>query len=593
MSSNITASTRYTPATMEAFEPRLMLAGNVLAEITSSGDLIITGNDMANHIRITEVDGVVTITKGDANTKINGDPDAGNLGVALNGVFSRNIKIKMGDGDDKVMIMGDYGPDNDPGTEDDNPFEIGGNVQIDLGDGTDNDGDTMQVASLFYVDVEGNIKFTDKGSDESYASITESTIGKNLQMNFAGGDTEVEIYTSTVKGNLKIANKGGASDDSYVDIDDSSFGKNVQISLSGDYCGTSFQDTNIGGNLKIQNKDGVTHGVDLSTTTVVGSVSIANGDGWHEVYIDESIIGQNLSIKNKDLVIPEGEDPASWQTVTIWDTDVAGSVKISNGKGAAIIEIEDRNDGDANGNSVTIGKKLSITTKDGDDSVTIDDVTAGNIKISTGEGGQGTTSVSVKDVAARGGLTVANKSGVTDIDIDNTSVGKKTKLTGGKAAMTVDIENLIVAGGLQIKGGGFEVGKLIVTAIDLTGGKVTIQGAGDLDVITLDDFELESLQIRGGEGGDQINIETAGAALGENGGIMSIVGTLKIDGGNGDDFVTIGEADANARGLELEGKASLNGGKRYDTLIAGAGRGNIFDEEMLTIKNFENSDLAL
>ncbi len=589
MSSNIEASTRYTPATMEAFEPRLMLDGNVLAEITSSGDLIITGDEMANYIDVVEAGGVITITSDD--TKVNG-LNAEN-GIALNGAFSRHIKVKMGDGDDTVNIS------SDADLDDNDPFEIGGNVLIDLGEGTDNDDDTMQEASLYYVDVEGSVKFTDKSNGESYAYITDSTIGKNVQLDFAGGDTNVEIYESTIKGNLKIANKGGESDEAYLDIEESSFGKNVQISLSGDYCGTTFYDANIGGNLKIQNKDGLEHEVDISMTTVNGSVSIANGNGLHEVGIEDSMIGKNLLIKNKDLVIPEGGNPASQQQITIHDTDIFGGVKISNGKGASFIDIDDIDDEDGDGNpdengdSVTIGKNLQISTKDGNDEIYVYDTTASNIKINTGKGGRDTTSVYVEEVAARGSLTVANKSGATDIMVWNTSVGKKTTLTGGKAATTVDIVNLIATDGLQIKGGGFEVGKLIVTAINLTGGKMTIQGAGDLDEITLDDFELESLQINGGEGADWIFIETAGAALGDDGGRMSIVGTLKIDGGNGDDFVIVGEIDADARGLELKGKASLNGGKRYDTLIAGAGRGNIFDEEMLTIKNFENSDLAL
>ena len=542
MSSNRTASTRYTPATMEAFEPRLMLAGNVLAEITSSGDLIITGDDLANSIHITEVTGVVTITRGDANTVINGDDDLDGGGVVLANTFTRNVKIKMGDGDDEVKILGDLGDDDaigGAGADADTPFGIAGNVQIDLGAGTTEDPETAQDAYLHLVDVAGSVKITSKDDNDADAEILNSIVGKNVQMSLGGGNNEAIVDS--------------------VDI---------------------------GGNLKIQNKDG-DQNVLLYSSTVDGSVSIANGKGLHTVDVDDNMIGKNLSIKNKELV---AVNPADVQEIWVYNTDVVGSVKISNGKGATMIDIDDDDDGGQNGDSVTIGKKLSITTKDGDDEIYVWDTTAASIKINTGkgaEGGAGTTSVNVADVTTTGSLSVANKSGKTNIEVDDTTVGKKTKLTGGKAETSVDIVDLVATGGLQIKGGGKEVADtLTVTAIVLVSSKVKIKGGAAINTINLDDVTLDSLQIKTGKGNDLINIETVDTAAD----ITSTMETLRIDAAGGVDVITIGDAGSADRGLTLTGKGVINGGKGTDTLDAAAARGNTFGVDMLTVKSIEAGD---
>ncbi len=520
---------------MEAFEQRLLLAGNVLAEVTNAGDLIITGDDAANQIIITEVDGTVTITRDDGDTSINGDADIPGTGVELDGIFSRNIKIKMGDGDDVVTIEGDEGDNpNDPA--DDNRFEIGGNVQIDLGNGTTEDPEFDQAVILNLADVAGSVKITSKDANDANAAIVDSTIGKNTQIALGGGNNIANIVDSTIGGNLKIANKDGD-----------------QIVL-------------------------------VARSTVDGSVSIANGKGKHSVQIIQSTtIGKNLSIKNKQLVTAEGElDPD--QNISINNTTVSGSMKISNGKGAADISV---------GGSTTVAKKLSISSKDGDDDVELSSVTAAGVKISTGKGA---ADVSIDDVTTDS-LAVANKDGATDIEIDDTTVTKKTKLTGGKAETIVNINTMTATGGLQIKGGGKAVGDgaLEVDILGLTGGekaKVNITGGGDADIINIDDVTLASLQIKTGKGNDLINIERAGELFADDG-VISTVGSLKLDAGAGDDIIEIGTADA-ARALTLTGKTSVKGGKGNDTLNADPiTRGNIIPTNSLKGRGIEVNDLGL
>ena len=517
------------PPAMEAFEQRLLLAGNVLAEITNAGDLVITGDDAANQIMITEVAGVVTILRGDADTLINGDADVGKTGVVIDGIFSRNVKIKMGDGDDEVAILGDDGVDpNDPA--DDNRFEIGGNVQIDLGAGVGAD----QEATLNLVDVAGSVKITAKDDTEADAQITNSTIGKNVQIALGGGDNYAAVENTDIEGNLQIQNKDGEAD------------------------------------------------VYVRSSTVTGSVSISGGKGLYNVEIRDSLIGKNLSVKNKELV---SGNPADVQRVIVRDTNIDGSVKISSGNGAVYIDIDDNDDGDTNGDGVVIGKKLSISSKDGVDGVYLFDTTAKSVKINTGKGGADNTEVYVGDVTITGSLSMANKSGVSVFNVDDTTVTKKTKLTGGKAQTTVDIGNLVATGGLQIKGGGKAAGVLDVMVRDLDGGKVSIQGGGDADVITLNNLAITSLQIKTDKGADIINIE-----LVATGGAASTVGTLKLSTGDGDDTVTIGVGGRPELGLTLTGKGTFDGGKGTDTLDAAAARGNTFDEDLLTVKNFDLGD---
>ncbi len=524
-----------TPPAMEAFEQRLLLAGDVTAVVTNAGDLVITGDDAANIIIVTEAGGTITITRNDADTSVNGDADVGLAGVVIDGTFSRHIKIKMGDGDDVVEILGDDGGDG-PGGLADTLFAIGGNVQIDLGAGSEVA--TVQDAKLDLVDVAGSIKITSKDDNDADARIEDSTVGKNVQIALYGGDNFASIDSVDIGGNLKIANKNG---------------------------------------------DQV---VELYSSTVDGSVSIANGKGLYVVEVQDSMIGKNLSIKNKELVTA---DPASRQEILIWDTDVAGSVRISNGKGATYVSIDDNNAGDMNGATVTIGKNLSITSKDGDDYIYVNDTTAANIQINAGKGGNGTTEVGVAYVTTTGSLSMANKSGKSDLKIGYTTVTKKTILTGGKAQTTVDIGNLVATGGLQIKGGGKEAADTLrVTAIALTSSKVKIQGGAAVNTITLDDIILDSLQLKTGAGADFINIETLGIGTIGGGGVISTVGTVKISTGDGDDTVTAGQASQDARGLTITGKGKLDGGKGAgDLLDVPIASGNVYDLNLISDKNFE------
>ncbi len=520
-----------TPPAMEAFEQRLLLAGDVLAEVTGAGDLVITGDAEANQISVTVVDGTVTIRSGVDVTTVNG-ADAG-AGVDLDGIFSRHIKIKMGDGDDLVIIGGDDGGDG-PGGGNDTLFDIDGNVQIDLGPGVA--AGVNQEAMLDLVDVAGSIKITTK-DNEAYTLISNSTVGKNVQIALGGGDNYAGIEDTTVGGNVKIQNKDGAAE-VYVDGSD-----------------------------------------------VGGSVSIANGKGLYVVQIDSSLIGKNLSVKNKELV---SGNPADVQVIKVWDTNIDGSVNISSGKGDAYLEIDDANAGDTNGDGVVIGKKLSISSKDGDDTVYVHKTTAASIKVSTGKGGDATTRLDVEDITTAGSLALTNKSGITIIDVARALVVKKTTLTGGKAATTVGVWDTVATGGLQIKGGGKVTGGLLVDIENLTGGektKVSIAGGGDADVLNIDDIDVASLQIKTGAGADVINIERTAT-----GGAVSTLDTLKISTGDGNDIVTIGSAAGADRGLTLAGKGKLDGGKGTDTLDASAARGNTFDEDLLTLKNFELGD---
>ncbi len=524
-----------TPPAMEAFEQRLLLAGNVLAEITNAGDLIITGDDAANKIVITEVAGTVKITRADADTSVNGNADVGDTGVLIDGAFSRNIKIKMGDGDDVVVILGDYGGDG-LGGGNDVLFAIDGNVQIDLGDGVAAGAD--QEAILNLIEVGGSVKITSKDDNDANVDIERVSVGKNVQIALGGGNNDASVIDTTISGNLKIANKDG------------------------------------------------THNVTLDNADVTGSVSISNGSGMATVSVrGGSEIGKNLSIKNKDMTEVGVGDKHEIDVIV---ASVGGNMKISNGKGDTDVLMDISN----------VGKNLSITSKGivGDtNTVNVSNMDLGtadkrtSLKISAGKG-TGTTNVAAVNA---GSLTVKGK-GITNITVgDGTEVTKKTTLTGGKAATTIAIETMTATGGLQIKGGGKAVGDgvLDVNINYLTGGaksKVSITGGGDADILNIDDLTVDSLQIKTGKGNDIVNVEMriTSIAIAD----VSTVGTLTLSTGDGDDTVAVGVGGSVERGLILTGKGNLNGGKGTDTLNAAAARGNIFDEDLLTVKNFELGD---
>ncbi len=518
MNKNGMESKMQTPPAMEAFEQRLLLAGNVLAEITNAGDLVITGDDAANHIMITEAGGTITITSGGNPTTVNEAP-AGGAGKVLDGVFSRHIKIKMGDGTDVVIINGGDAPAD--------PMAIGGNVQIDLGEGPG--GFDLQEVFLDHVAVAGSVKVTSKGDNNANATIRDlSTVGKNVQIGLDRGSNSVTI-----------------------------------------------KDTLIAGNLKIQNKDG-DHNIAVTDITV-GSLSIDNGRGKSNINVANATIGKNLSIKNKQLVVAAG-DPAPNQEIDVGTVTVSGNMKISNGKGAATIEVIGAN----------IAKNLQISCKDGDDEIIVSDVSATNVKIDLGKGA---TNTGLDNVSASGSLSITNKDGAAFTSILDTTVAKKTKLTTGNAAATLDIDVLTATEGLQIKGGGKAAGsgKLDIDIDGLDSSNVKIMGGGGEDFIELDDLTIASLQLKTGKGNDTIDIETVDTA----GDITSTVETLRIDASDGVDVITIGDAGSVGLGLALTGKGFINGGKGTDTLDAAVGRGNTFGVDMLTITNIEAGDSVI
>ena len=117
---------------LEGLERRAMLAGDVFASVSGSGNLTITGDSDDNSIEITQLTATSFSITGLDGTLINGESD---IEVDVSG----NVTIDLRNGDDTVAITGATDLDFDD------------NLTIKTGNGLD-------VVTLTDVTVDNNLK---------------------------------------------------------------------------------------------------------------------------------------------------------------------------------------------------------------------------------------------------------------------------------------------------------------------------------------------------------------------------------------------------------------------------------------------------
>lgn len=423
---------------MEAFEQRLLLAGDVLAEVTKGGDLVITGDDAANQIVITEgaAEGQIVITSGADATQINGDAGP----ITLEG-FSRHVKIKMGDGDDVVVIKGDLGDDDAPGGIDGDAdgakFAIGGNVKIDMGT---SDG-ASQNATLQLVAIDGNMKITNKDGD-SRVDVNDVIVG-SLSIANGKGKHDIDIVNTIIGKNLAIKNKqlNAGDDPQTIDIINTTIGAGVKISNGKGATTVNLINTQLVKNLIITSKDG-------DDSMILADVAAANikvnfGKGVAELVSLELTATKSLAIKG-------GDNKASELTVLIIDMDAG---------------------------------KVSIQGSAGDDWIALDDITVESLQIKTGNGAD---------------LIELDSYNTVEDDLDNNpEIGDN--IGQGSTAVTLKI---FTGGGIDIVRGGLVDDDTRVFTVT---GKSVLDGGGSTDVLNAGpDFINESVTVRNFEAGDSI-----------------------------------------------------------------------------------------
>lgn len=171
---------------LEALESRTLLAGNVTATI-NDGNLTLTGDDEANSVEVSVVDGDIVVTGLD-DTTVNDSTDAF-VAVAGDTTLSGNLTSLLGGGNDTLRITG--------------PLMV---------DGTTSVSDSSGVTQVGITDatLDGNVNIS-TGPAADAISITGSTLNSSLTVNAGAGDNQVSVFDTTIAGGVAVSSWQGSS----------------------------------------------------------------------------------------------------------------------------------------------------------------------------------------------------------------------------------------------------------------------------------------------------------------------------------------------------------------------------------------------
>ncbi len=171
---------------LESLESRTLLAGNVTA-VVEGGNLTLTGDDAANSVEVSVVDGDIVVTGLD-DTTVNDSTDAF---VAVTGAttLSGNLTSSLGSGDDTLRVTGE--------------LTVSGTTSV-----TDSSG--VSQVGITDATLDGNVSIS-TGDSADEISITGSTLGANLTVNAGGGDNQVSVFDTTIAGGMAVSSWHGSS----------------------------------------------------------------------------------------------------------------------------------------------------------------------------------------------------------------------------------------------------------------------------------------------------------------------------------------------------------------------------------------------
>ncbi len=445
---------------VEALETRRLLAGNVTAEVSRFGNLLITGDADSNDIQIAVdpvIPGRVTIASGTDLTTING--------LATEQTFQtrRDIRIDMNDGDDSVEVEG-----NDFGS-------ATRNFIYDGGDGTN----SLDVGSYI---VPGIVQITngDKlGSGGFFdVNLAAMVVGHDVTIHNGDGDWEVQIDGSTIGGDVRITNGDG----------------NTLVTGEGN---------NVLGKYFIKNGHGFHMINGFNTSLIAGDVEIKNGAGGGEIFVGAQRIGKDLLIYTEDATDIE------------ISSSIGDDVRIRNGEGTGSIRLESTDIGDdlyietgggahhvsfgfsRFGLSSFVGDDLYILTRDGDSWITIDGLrVAGDATIKTQDATLGNM-VFVgfnSEVHFLHNLTIRDGRGPSTVNLGAVRIGRNLNIITGDGPDTVllngdGVSDVIIAGDTKVNSGRgsdlLQIGAGRPGGLAVFGDRVAVEMGRDNDVLNV------------------------------------------------------------------------------------------------------------
>jgi hypothetical protein len=387
---------------LESLEGREVPAG-VVTTAVSHGNLIVTGDNSANQITVSQAaTGQVTIT-GTGGTNVDG-------GTASTRSFTGNLVIKLKGGNDTVSfdltnpidlphdLTVSYGP-KDTGTKvtqttnaGANDLIVGRNVAIAYAAGT--------VTTTFdNLNVTGNVTVRHGAGDSAFTADSKAAagvfahIGGSLSVTNTLGQATNVLADTNVDRNVTFTNgravtgAGSTTIANAVNTALANIGGNVRISnASGDSTGGGDRvgDVHVKGNVSLSLGSGaftatVANVLGAAGTAIDGNLTVTGGiDGADTIALGAGgAAGVALTV-GKNLTVRAGTHAA---TITVDNVSVNGNTNITTGSEADTITI----DGAASDEGSTFSGAFVVSTGAGTDTLSIN-ATAGSTATTDFEG---------------------------------------------------------------------------------------------------------------------------------------------------------------------------------------------------------------
>ncbi len=316
---------------LEPLEKRLLLAGNVMAELID-GQLTLTGDDLANAILIAaDPEGTcwVSALPDDGNsdaatTRINGQVEAvGFIGV-------RSITVNLRGGDDTLNIHDLERASDYPNMPLAHDLILSGGLTLGMGDGDD------------------TIRFVGQGQ--------RTVIGGDLAIDTGAGDDRIEVrsFLTSVGGDVHLVTGSGQD---FVFVDHISIAGSLRVDSGTESDKVMFQWATINGNVTVETLSGDDR-VTFVWSSIDGSMTVDTGDGEDRVQFSGGSVAADTAINTGS-----GED----------------YVKVSRGDGGSLAI--DTGDGDdfATIYKVEINHSLVVDLGRGEDLLTAVDNVVGEL----------------------------------------------------------------------------------------------------------------------------------------------------------------------------------------------------------------------
>ena len=237
----------------EHLERREMLAGDVDV-IARNGDVLVTGDNASNMIRVESTNGRIQVT-GINGTRVNG---------IANGVISRSIaddlKINLKQGDNQLTLGSQASslmvPDDlvvKTGHGDDvivaPNVSVGDDATFSLGHGF-NRATLFELSFVYGYTVGDDLKISSPGLSQIYVDwrivddtristghhgdsvrLYDSVVAGNLSISTKGGGDSIELTQTVIGGNLNLSSHGGDDSFTFGGVGSAAYG-DIRLSMS-------------------------------------------------------------------------------------------------------------------------------------------------------------------------------------------------------------------------------------------------------------------------------------------------------------------------------------------------------------------------